>query len=73
LRQELCEGDRVRIVAVKKIGSAKLLNGLTGEVIGPHALAKGWYKVRLDPNEITPHEDWSIPGERLVRYDEMDV
>jgi hypothetical protein len=47
------------------MGSARLLNGLTGEVLCSHALAHGWYKVRLDQNEVTPHEDWPIPGDRL--------
>lgn len=72
-REALCPGDRVRILASKKVGSARLLNGLTGAVLGPHALAKGWYKVRLDPNEITPHEDWSVPGDRLVRCGDREV
>jgi len=44
-----------------------LLNGLTGEVVEPHPIAIGWYKIRLDDNEITPHTVWSIPGDRLVR------
>jgi hypothetical protein len=47
-------------------GSAKVLNGLTGVIIKPHPLANGWYKVRLDSNEITPHLEWSVPGERLL-------
>jgi hypothetical protein len=71
--RELIAGDRVRIVAIKKMGSAKLLNGLTGEVVEPHAFARGWYKIRLDPNDITPHKDWSVPGDRLVRCDDGEV
>ncbi len=35
--------------------------------MAPHAFAKGWYKVRLEPNDVTPHQDWSVPGDRLVR------
>ena len=41
-------GDRVRIRALRDFGSARVLNGITGEVVGPHAIAIGWYKVRLD-------------------------
>ncbi len=63
-------GDRVRILAVREIGSARLLHGLTGRVICPHALVHGWYKVELDPNTVTPHADWSVPADRLVPYDE---
>ena len=64
-------GDRVRIVAVKELGSEELLNGLTGEVICPHAFASGWYKIWLDPNEVTPHPEWSVPGDWLVACDEQ--
>lgn len=62
-------GTRVRVEAEKQIGSAYLLRGLTGEVIGPHPIASDWVKVRLDPNPITPHEEWSMPLERLVILD----
>lgn len=59
-------GKRVRIQAIKYIGSARLLHGLTGEVIGPHPLADGWVKVLLDKNDVTPHREWSVPVDRLV-------
>lgn len=62
-------GDRVLISAVREIGSARLLNGLTGEVVGPHPVANGWYKIRLDTNAITPHTDWSAPADRLTLLD----
>ena len=68
----LAPGERVRIRALREIGSARLLDGLTGEVVGPHPVARDWYKIHLDPNSITPHSDWSAPGDRLVRIDEMD-
>jgi hypothetical protein len=61
-----CPGDRVRIRAVREVGSARLLDGLTGEVLCPHALARGWYKIRLDPNDVTPHQEWPVPGEGLM-------
>jgi len=41
-------------------------------VVGPHPLARGWYKINLDPNEITPHNDWSAPRDRLTRIDEKE-
>lgn len=63
-------GDRVRIRALRHVGSARLLHGLIGEVIARHPIATGWYKVRLDHNEVTPHALWSVPGERLARIDD---
>ena len=51
----LAPGERVRIRALKDIGSARLLDGLTGQVLGPHPLARGWYKLHLEPNTITPY------------------
>jgi hypothetical protein len=63
-------GDRVRIAAVREIGSARLLNGLTAEIVGPHPLVQGWYKIRVDENNITPHADWSAPADRLERCEE---
>lgn len=39
------------------VGSARLPDGLTGEVLGPHAVAIGWYKVRLEENQITSHAE----------------
>jgi hypothetical protein len=59
-------GERVRIRAIRYVGSARLLHGLTGDVVGPHPIAKGWYKIRLDPNKISKYTDWCVPGDRLV-------
>lgn len=63
-------GDRIRIRALSDVGSGTLLNGLTGEVIEPHPIAAGWYKIRLDDNEISRYAEWSAPGDELVRLDE---
>ena len=68
----LAPGERVRIRALKDIGSARLLDGLTGQVLGPHPLARGWYKLHLDPNTITPYSDWSALRDRLRRMDEKN-
>ena len=62
-------GDRIRIRAVRDVGSARLLHGLAGEVVGPHPLAPNWYKIRLDPNDISPHPEWSAPLDRLIPED----
>jgi hypothetical protein len=62
--------DRIRIREFGDFGSARLLDELTGEVVGPHPLATGWYKIRLDPNDISPHAEWSAPGDRLTLEDE---
>jgi hypothetical protein len=70
--QPLLPGDRVRISAVREVGSARLLNGLLAEVVGPHPFARGWFKIRLDQNDITPHTDWSAPADRLKRYNDAD-
>lgn len=70
--EALRPGDRVRISAVREVGSARLLNGLLAEVLEAHPLASGWYKIRVDPNEITPHRDWSAPGDRLRRCNDPD-
>ena len=59
-------GRRVRIRAVKEMGSERLLDGLTGRVVEWHPIAHKWVKVELDPNPITPHRIWSVPLERLV-------
>lgn len=59
-------GDRVRICAYKKMGSCHLLDGLTAEIIDRHPFVPGWYKIRLDPNPISTHADWSAPGDRLL-------
>lgn len=62
-------GKRVQICAVKEFGSARLLNGLTGTVIGLHPIAFGWVKLELDPNSVTPHHRWSVAVDRLVIID----
>lgn len=59
-------GKRVKIHAIKQQGSVRLLDGLTGTLVGPHAIASDWVTVRLDPNPVTPHQEWSIPEDRLV-------
>jgi hypothetical protein len=59
-------GKRVRIRAVKALGSARLLNGLTGTVVAAHPIASGWVKLDLDENSRTPHRDWSVAVDRLV-------
>ena len=64
--EPFCPGERVRIRAIRYVGSARLLHGLTGEVVAPHPIAKGWYKIRLDPNKISNYADWSVPGDRLI-------
>jgi hypothetical protein len=66
VEEPFCPGDRVRIHAIRNVGSARLLHGVTGEVVGPHPIAKGWYKIRLDPNAISKHMEWCIPGDRLI-------
>jgi hypothetical protein len=72
MRNNLDPGERVRIWASREIGSARLLDGLTGEIVGPHPVARGWYKINLDPNEITPYNNWSAPRDRLVRIERME-
>jgi hypothetical protein len=62
-------GRRVVIQAAKQQGSARLLNGLTGTVIAPHPLTPNWVKMQLDPNPVTPHQEWTIPVDRLVLLD----
>jgi hypothetical protein len=62
----LSVGQRVRICAIRNIGSARLLHGLTGEILGPHPIAKRWYKMRLDPNQISEYRDWCVPEDLLV-------
>jgi hypothetical protein len=63
---EIFIGKRVRIRAVKDVGSERLLDGLTGRVVELHPIAHKWVKVELDPNPVTPHRIWSVPMERLV-------
>jgi hypothetical protein len=63
-------GDRIRIRSLKDVGSARLLDGISGQVIGPHPIAHNWYKIRLDANYISPHPEWSAPYDRLVPEDE---
>ncbi len=59
-------GKRVQIRAVKELGSARLLDGLTGTVVAKHPIASGWVKLDLDENTRTPHRDWSVATDRLV-------
>src|SRR5438067_712112 len=59
-------GKRVRIRAVKALGSARLLDGLTGTVVAAHPIACGWVKLDLDENTRTPHREWSVAADRLV-------
>src|SRR4051794_10496504 len=59
-------GKRVKIRAVKAQGSARLLDGLLGTVVGVHPIARGWVKLDLDQNSRTPHRDWSVAADRLV-------
>jgi hypothetical protein len=59
-------GKRVRVRAFKEHGSARLLDGLTGIVTAVHEIAADWVKLKLDPNPITPCEEWSLPEDRLV-------
>lgn len=70
--EPLRPGDRVRISAVREVGSARLLDGLLADILEAHPLESGWYKIRLDNNEITPHLDWSAPADRLRRYNDLD-
>jgi len=62
-------GKRVQIRAVKALGSARLLDGLTGTVVALHPIASGWVKLNLDENSRTPHRDWSVAVDRLVLVD----
>ncbi|MFL6447652.1 MAG: hypothetical protein ACJ746_08180 [Bryobacteraceae bacterium] len=66
-------GKRVQIRAVKAQGSARLLDGLMGTVIGMHPIARGWVKLDLDQNPRTPHRDWSVATDRLVLVEPGDV
>jgi hypothetical protein len=59
-------GKKVTIRATTPLGSVSILNGLTGIVIAPHPIAPRWVKIRLDPNEVTPLEEWPVPEDRLV-------
>ena len=63
-------GKRVVIQAFKPYGSARLLDGLKGTVVRMHHIAGDWAIVQLDPNPVTPHEEWPIPIDRLVECDE---
>lgn len=57
-------GTVVRVAATRRFGSARLLQGLTGIIIAHHFM-RGWCKLRLDPNPVTPELVWSIPFEVL--------
>lgn len=59
-------GKKVTIRTTTQLGSVSILNGLTGIVIGPHPIAPRWAKIRLDPNGVTPLEEWPVPEDRLV-------
>jgi hypothetical protein len=59
-------GTRVRIRALKLQGSARLLHGLTGAVIGPRPIATGWVKIVLAPNPVTPYSEWPVTSDRLM-------
>ena len=59
-------GKKVTIRAITQFGRVNLLNGLTGIIIAPHPIAPGWVKIRLDPNEVTPLEEWPVPEDRLI-------
>lgn len=59
-------GRKVRIRAVRNVGSAYRLNGLTAVVTGMHPITPDWYLIHLDENEITTELDWSIPADRVV-------
>ena len=56
---------RVIVTAIKNEGSARLLHGLTGIVLGDHPIAAGWALVQIDPNERTDKHLWPIPWNRL--------
>jgi hypothetical protein len=64
-------GKRVQIQAVKELGSARFLNGLTGTVVAIHPIASGWVKLDLDENTRTPHRDWSVAADRLILIDSL--
>jgi hypothetical protein len=36
----------------------------------PARLTGNWYNILLDPNEITPRCEWSVPADRLAACDE---
>jgi hypothetical protein len=38
-----------------------------------HPIAAGWVKLRLDQNSITPHQEWSIPKDRLIASEDEDA
>lgn len=46
-------------------GSSYKLHGLLGTYLRPHPLVKGWVKIKLDPNTVTPYDEWSIAVDRL--------
>lgn len=56
-------GTRVRVKALRSIGSAALLNGTLGTVIGEHHIARNWIVIRLDPNPLTRETEWPIAAE----------
>jgi len=61
-RSSYAKGDRIRVVAsaASPESSARLLSGMTGQVIGPHPFVSGWVKILLDRDAQLVHRDWSI-------------
>jgi hypothetical protein len=59
-------GKRVCIRATEKVGSGSLLNGLTAIVVSRHPIAFDWFKIELDPNNVTSQRNWSIPGNKKL-------
>jgi hypothetical protein len=59
-------GKRVKLRPSKWFGSVRVLNGLTGTVIAPHPIAPRWVKLQLDPNQVTPYKEWTVPQDWLV-------
>ena len=62
-------GKRVRIRAIKREGSARILNGVAAVVTGRHPIAPEWYTIELEENDVTPERRWTIPGNRLIVCD----
>lgn len=62
---EIWPGTRVEITDTKPLGGSVFLGSLQGTVIGPHSIAKNWFKIRVDPNNRTEHLEWPLPAQRL--------
>jgi hypothetical protein len=67
--KQFAQGERVIIRAIKNEGSARILDGLTAVIVGPHPITPNWFRIQLDPNPITPHRDWTIPASGLVPFE----